>query len=376
LLFFATVSGIGIRQWANSSSTALNVPLTAPPTSTAPISGGSVPAIAGRVTPALVDVDTVLGYQRAEAAGTGIVLTSDGTVLTNNHVIEEATQIRVTTLANQKVYPASVVGYDRDDDIAVLQLTGASGLTTAAIGDSDKVVTGQTVVGIGNAGGSGGKPTSASGLVTALNQKVSASDESDGTTENLTGLIQTNANIQAGDSGGPLVNTASQVVGVNTAGSTGFSFRSQGHEGFAIPINKALSIAKQIQAKKPSAAVHIGATAFLGVQVSIAGSGGGNSGGGNSGSSGAGAGNTGSPSSGGNNGAPVAGVLPGTPAATVGLAQGDAITAVGGHPVASPTDLSSVLDAYHPGDVVPLTWVDASGQFHTATVTLATGPAA
>ena len=184
-------------------------------------SSSSTPAsVAAKVSPGLVDVNTVLGYQGARAAGTGIVLTSDGEVLTNHHVIEGATSITVTDIGNGKTYNASVVGYDGTHDIAVLKLKDASGLQTAKTGNSDKVKLGDQVVGIGNAGGVGGTPSFAAGQVTGLNQAITATDESGQDPEHLTGLIQTDANIQAGDSGGPLANASGEVIGVDTAGSS------------------------------------------------------------------------------------------------------------------------------------------------------------
>ena len=208
-------------------------------------------SIASKVDPGLVDINTTLGYQQEEAAGTGIVLSSSGVILTNNHVIDGATTISVTDIGNGKTYSASVVGYSRTKDIAVLQLHGASGLQTATIGDSSKVSVGEGVVGIGNAGGTGGTPSAAGGTVTALNQSITASDDGDGSSEQLTGLIETNADIQAGDSGGSLVNTSGEVVGIDTAASAGFSFQSSGqssgNQGYAIPINEAITIAKQIE---------------------------------------------------------------------------------------------------------------------------------
>ena len=235
-----------------------------------------VNAIAVKVDPGLVDINTTLGYQQEQAAGTGIVLTSNGVILTNNHVIDGATSISVTDVGNHKTYTASVVGYDRTKDIAVLQLHNASGLQTATLGNSSNVSVGEDVVGVGNAGGTGGTPSAAGGTVTALNQSITASDEGDGTSEQLSGLIETNADIQPGDSGGALVNTSGQVLGVDTAASAGFSFQyngqSSGNQGFAIPINTALSIARAIEAGNASSTVHIGETAFLGVEISPSGS--------------------------------------------------------------------------------------------------------
>ena len=253
-------------------------------------------AIAAKVDPGLVDINTTLGYAQQQAAGTGIVISSNGVILTNNHVINGATKISVTDVGNQKTYTAKVVGYDRSHDIAVLQLQNASGLQTAPLATSNASV-GQNVVGVGNAGGTGGTPSAAGGTVTALNQSITASDQGDGTSEQLTGLIETNADIQPGDSGGALVNTSGQVIGVDTAASAGFSFQfngqSQGNQGFAIPINTALSVARQIEAGNSSSTVHIGETAFLGVEISPQGGSGSSDNGGFGGVFGGNSGNTG-----------------------------------------------------------------------------------
>ena len=328
----------------------------------------SVPQIAQRVDPALVDVTSTLGYQGAKAMGTGVVLTSDGEVLTNNHVIAGATSISVTDIGDGKAYKATVVGYDESHDVAVLKLSGASGLTTAATGDSSSVKAGENVVALGNAGGQGGTPAVAPGQVTALNQSVTASDSSTGTSENLTGMIQTNADIQSGDSGGPLVNGHGQVIGIDTAASSSYQLGGNGDgrfgsgyggsgpgaqkqtQGFAIPINTALSIASQIEGGHGSSTTHIGATAFLGLEFS---------GGGQQGS-----------------GAVIAGAAPGTPAAKAGLSSGDVVTSVGGHAVGSSSDIQKVLVGYHPGENISVAWTDPYGQSHTATVLLTSGPAA
>jgi S1-C subfamily serine protease len=337
-------------------------------------------AIASKVDPGLVDVNTTLGYQQVQAAGTGIVLTSNGVILTNNHVIDGATSISVTDVGNQKTYTASVVGYDRTADIAVLQLHNASGLQTANLGNSSNVSVGENVVGVGNAGGTGGTPSAAGGTVTALNQSITASDQGDGTSEQLSGLIETNANIQPGDSGGALVNTSGQVLGIDTAASAGTSFQfnggqSSGNQGFAIPINTALSLARTIEAGNGSSTVHIGATAFLGVEISPSGSGSNGSGNGGSGSPFGGAfggntGNTGSSTS----GASVAGVVTNGPAQEAGIAQGDTITSIGGKSISTPNDLTNDMGIYHPGDKVQVAWTDGNGQNHTGNVQLSSGP--
>jgi S1-C subfamily serine protease len=310
--------------------------------------------IAAQTDPGLVDVVSTLGYQQATSAGTGLVLTSSGEVLTNNHVIEGATSITVTDIGNGRSYRASVVGYNQSHDIAVLQLQGASGLKTVTVGNSSTAAAGQKVVALGNAGGKGGTPSVAAGRITSLGASITASDAGAGTSEQLTGLIRTNAAIQPGDSGGPLVNTAGQVIGINTAAGGQAQTQTQ---AFAIPINEAVSIARQIEAGTSSATVHIGATGILGVQIL------------SSGRAAAGGVPAGT-------GATVAGVVSGSPAAAAGLAAGDVITGVGGHSISSPSAVQSALEPHHPGDHVTISWMDQTGQTRTATVVLTTGPAA
>jgi S1-C subfamily serine protease len=312
-----------------------------------------VAAIAAKVDPALVDVNSTFSYQSAQGAGTGIVLTSNGEVLTNNHVIDGATKISVTDVGNGKTYAATVVGYDPVHDIAVLQLQDASGLQTAKLANSSQAATGESVVAIGNAGGTGGTPTSAGGSITALNQSITASDELDGTSEQLAGLIETNADVQPGDSGGSLVNAAGQVIGMDTAASDGVSFGtpSSQSQSYAIPINEALATAEQIEAGDGSSDVHVGASALLGVLVS-------------------------SSVEEGVSGAAVSGVVSGDAAADAGIAAGDVITSLGGQSVASSAALSREMITYHPGNQVQIGWTDSSGQSHTATVTLDSGPPA
>jgi S1-C subfamily serine protease len=303
----------------------------------------------------VVVIDTNLAYQGGAAAGTGMVLTSSGEVLTNNHVISGATTIKVVVPKTGKSYTARVVGYDKSADVAVLQLQGASNLKTISV-SSAKVAVGAKVTAVGNAGGTG-SITTASGTVTGLGRSITASDEQ-GSSEQLAGLIETNAGVQPGDSGGPLVNSHGQVVGMDTAASTGFGYQSiSATDAYAIPIAKALALAHTISSGKASATVHIGATAFLGVQVEsldAAGFGFGTASG---------------------SGALVAGVVSGGPAASAGLAAGDVITSIDGRTVSSPTTISTVVLAKKPGAKIKVTYVDQSGTSQTTTVTLGTGPA-
>jgi S1-C subfamily serine protease len=305
--------------------------------------------IASKVDPGVVDITTRLGFAGGEAAGTGMVLTSSGYVLTNNHVIAGATSISVTDVGNGQTYDATVVGTDKTQDIAVVKLAGASGLKTVSIGNSANVSIGAAVTALGNAGGVGGTPSVAGGHVTDLNQSITASDQSDNSSEQLTGLIQTDAALQPGDSGGPLVNSQGVVVGIDTAASSGFQFQSGSSQGFAIPINQATSIARQIMAGQSSDTVHIGPAALIGVVVQVS---------------------TQSP------GAEIVNVEAGSPADQAGLVNGDVINSLAGQTVDSPTTLSSLMTRHHPGQKVQLGWVDTSGQQQSATIQLTTGPAA
>ncbi len=330
----------------------------------------STSQIAARVDPGLVDVVATDSYQQAYSEGTGIVLTSNGEILTNNHVIEGATSIKVTDVGNGRTYTATVVGYDASHDVAVIQLQGASGLTTASLGNSSSAQVGDAVVALGNAEGKGGTPSVAAGTVTALNQSITASDELSGTSEQLTGLIQTNADIQPGDSGGSLVNAYGQVIGMDTAASSGYTFQGQGQsssaeQAYAIPIDEAVTIANQIEAHTASADVHIGATAFLGIQIESSDSTGAGGFGGFGGQGGTSA-----------SGVTIAGTVSGSPAANAGLTAGDVITSLGGQQVTTAEDIAHDLVPYHPGDSISVTWLDQYGQSHTATLTLTTGPAA
>lgn len=296
----------------------------------------------------VVVINTKLGYQNGTAAGTGMVLTSSGEILTNNHVIDGATTITVVVPGTTHRYTARVVGYDVSDDVAVLKLVNASNLKTISVA-SKSVKIGDTVVAVGNAGGTG-RLISAKGTVTGIGRTITASDDN-GSSEQLSGLIETNANVQAGDSGGPLENAAGKVVGMDTAASTagGGPFASYSEsDAYAIPIGKALSIVKQIESGTASTTIHIGATAFLGVQVA---------------------------SNGYDSGAVVAGLVAGGPAANAGLAAGDTITSIGGQQVASPSDVQSIVLSEKPGQKVSVAYTDETGATRTVTITLGTGPA-
>jgi S1-C subfamily serine protease len=279
------------------------------------------------------------------------VLTSDGEVLTNNHVISGSTSLTGVDIGNGHSYTASVIGYDRSHDLALVQLHGASGLQTLSLATGTPVTVGEAVTALGNAGGRGGQPTPASGSVTALDQQITASDESTGSSEQLSGLIQVDAPIQAGDSGGPLVNAEGQVIGIDTAASVGYQFQNAPTEGFAIPAAQAQATANAIAAGRASSTVHIGATAWLGVGVSSSGQ------------------------AAASNGATVVQVVTNSPADRLGLVSGDVITSLGGTSVPDANTLTALLGRYHPGQTVMLGWIDATGQAQSARLVLGTGPA-
>lgn len=324
-------------------------------------------ALATAVDPGIVDVTSALKYSDATAEGTGMVISSSGLVLTNNHVIDEATSVTATLVTSGKTYTAKVIGYDSTDDVALLQLVGASGLKTVTLSDSSKVKVGEAVLALGNAGGRGGLPSTAQGTIQALNQSIEASDSGSGTTEKLHGMLQTNAPIEQGDSGGPLVNGSGQVVGMDTAANSssgGFGGYSAATTGFAIPINTAMTIADQINSGKATANVHIGLAGFMGVNVADASSPSECSTGGD------GFGGFGGFSSPVNSGALICQVYPNSPAATGGLASGDVITSVNGTTISSADGLTALTANSHPGDQFAITYVDQYGTKHNTTVTL------
>ncbi|NDU73711.1 PDZ domain-containing protein [Actinomadura sp. DSM 109109] len=323
-------------------------PQDVPPSATAVRTKPAKPS--GR-RPGVVNIETEQTLNGTRAAGTGIVLTASGLVLTNNHVIQGATAIRGTDVDDRRDYTAEVVGYDRTGDIAVIRLSGAARLKTAAFASARDVAVGDTVTAVGNAGGKGGTPTVVTGRVTALEQAVTARDDSNGTSERLTGLIETDAPIRPGDSGGPLLDTRGKVIGINTAASAAFSVKGSerrgDHRGYAIPSDRALEIARQIQRGEASSTVHIGRTAMLGVKVRPNGR---------------------SP------GALVAELVPGSPAEAAGIPVGGVIVSFGDAAVDTPSTLTTLMLARHPGDAVRIEWTTRQGDRLAGTVHLTEGP--
>jgi putative serine protease PepD len=309
-------------------------PSTAAPASgsgstAAPLPSGAldVKSILAKVEPSVVDI--VASSRRETGEGTGIIISSDGYILTNAHVVSDASKVSVSTAASSKALSATVVGADVAHDVALIKVDGGSGLPAAELGRSADVKVGDDVVAIGNALGLRGDPTVTRGIVSALNRTV----------ENLTGMIQTDAAINPGNSGGPLVNSAGQVIGINTA----VAADGAQNIGFAIPIDKAKDLADRLKTGQGPAP-----TAFLGVSTTE--------------------------TSDGSAGAMVVSLVSGGPAQRAGISVGDLIVSFDGKPVSGADGLSGQVQARQPGDTVRVV-VERNGSSRTVSVTLGTKPA-
>ena len=365
----ALLAAVGLGGYELGSGLTPKPPSTASQAIPSPYAGGGIGTssseinaakLATKVDPAVVDL--TWSFQGQTSSGTGIILTSNGEVLTNNHVVAGSFQLTAQVAGSGPTYQAKVLGTDASEDVALVQIEGGGTFHTAVLGNSNTVQVGEPVVAIGNALALPGPPTVTRGAVTALNRSITATDQASGLSENLSGMIQIDAPLEPGNSGGPLVNAAGQVIAMNTAADTGGG-QAASTVGFAIPINRALAIASQIQKGEASSTIQIGAPAYLGIEaenVSAAGQGGFG-----------GFGYTPPVSS----GAVVVAVVPGTPAAGAGLAAGDVITSFNGKPITSVAELTTAIHADKPGQTAVFGWVDAVGNAHTASITLASGPA-
>jgi putative serine protease PepD len=231
-----------------STTVATSTTAAAVTTLTAATTGMSVGAIVAAVEPSVVVITSTVSVrqgpfvQQGTSAGTGIILTAGGQVLTNAHVVADATAIKVTLHGETTSHSATVIGADTANDVALLQIQGVSGLTPASIGNSSSVAVGDDVVAIGNALDLAGGVTVTKGIVSALNRSIDVDNHA------LTGLIQTDAAISSGNSGGPLVNAFGQVIGMNSAGATSSGSVTAENIGFAIPITHALQIVDTLRA--------------------------------------------------------------------------------------------------------------------------------
>jgi S1-C subfamily serine protease len=299
------------------------------------------------VTPGLVDIRANLQYGNEVSDDTGIVLSADGLVLTSNNDIAGSTSVKASLVGSGRTYSARVLGYDATQDVALLQLEGATHVRTVTLGNSSQVTIGMPVLALGNAQGEGGV-TPAAGIVNALDRSINSGGGVQGLiTQNLEDIEQTSAQVGPGDDGGALADSAGQVIGMITTANASSGQLST--LGFAIPINTAMAIAREISNGQASSTVYLGEPGFLGVEVQTS---------------------TGQDPS----GALIAGVIGGSPASRAGLVAGDVITGYNGLPVTTPASLTTLLRRYHPGEVVSVSWTASHGATHTTRITLGNGP--
>lgn len=310
-----------------------------------PQTGGSISdpaAVAAKITPAIVDIN--VSVSGGQASGTGMVLTSDGQILTNNHVVQGATSMAVNIAGQSRTYQATVLGVDTAADVALIKVQGVSNWATVTLADSSTATVGEQVVAIGNALGRNGAPSVTAGTITALDQSITAQTDL-GSSEQLTGLFETNASISPGDSGGAIVNGSGQVIGMITAGSSSGRRRGSTMVGYAVPSNAAARVVDQVRAGRAGGSVVIGTPGYLGIQVRD-----------------------------GASGALIVGTLAGSPAEAAGIASGSVITAINGKQIANSQELGAAIHAYKPGQRITVAWTDAAGRQHQATVALQDGP--
>ncbi|MFC6344115.1 S1C family serine protease, partial [Nocardioides hankookensis] len=287
----------------------------------------------------LINTETTAG----EAAGSGLVLDSSGIVLTNYHVVEGSTSVKVTIASTGDTYDATVIGHDQQADVALLQLDGASGLQTVKLDDDGDPAVGDEVTAVGNAQGQGYLSAS-TGSVVDVDQSIDTQSEGTVDGEHLTGLIETNAYVVGGYSGGALLDDEGEVVGITTAASSGGVAQS-----YAVPIEDALQVAQQIEDGTDGDGVQVGASAYLGIAIS-------------------------QDATGTTGGVQVGQVQSGGAAAQAGIEAGATITGIDGTAITSYDVLKSTLATYQPGDSVTLRWTDTSGSAHSAQVTLGESP--
>ncbi len=301
------------------------------------------------MNPTVVTITAEWGY--SGIAGTGFVVDPDGLVLTNFHVVENATDLTAVHIGNGLIYDASVLGYDKTRDLAVIQLAAGTDLPTAAIGRSADAAVGDSVTAIGNASGEG-VLVPAPGKIVGLDSTVMAQSSVDGSRNELTGMIRIDADVRPGDSGGPLVDAWGRVIGVDAAGLSDEARLTRAPEAYAIPIDDAMAVVEQIREGRSEGTVHVGPTPFLGVGVRDVSAFNG---------------------SGPSQGAAVASVQYDSPAERTGIVRGDVIVSFDGRPVRTSDDLTAEMVTRRPGDLVRLEWVTAQGLRQQKSLTLDTG---
>ncbi len=321
------------------------------------VAGASLTAdeilVACATNPVVVDITTRLAYPPfGHLTATGVVIDAAGDVLTNNHVVANSASIRLRNPSDGRAYDGTVVATDLADDLALVRMAGATNLSGVQIGDSTHLAAGQTVYAVGNGEGSCGLPRVTRGTITALGRSTSISNEVNGDSLVLTGLILSKVDVEPGYSGGALVNDRGELIGILTAGHVAVSCNCFS-SAFAIPIDKALPIVAQMRAGVASAAVHVGAAASLGVAAAAS---------------------LAAAVAPYLTGALITYLVPGSPADRLGLELGNQIVRIDDCRVHSALDLVRELQNHRPGDTVRIRWTDGYWHEHAATTVLAAGP--
>ena len=328
------VGGLVVNH-ARTGSVTINADGAAPGGATLP-SGSSIPSLVHQVLPSIVSIDVRSGG--SEDQGTGMIISGDGQVVTNNHVIALAASggsITVTQSGSTEVEPATLVGTDPSNDVALLKIQGASNLHPVTFGNSNRLQVGDATVAIGNALGlAAGTPTVTQGIVSALGRTVTAANEVTNASETLTNMIQTDAAINPGNSGGALLDAKGDVIGMNTAvAGAGSSGQSAQNIGFAIPAAKIEYLLPGLEAGGISTTRS--SHGYLGVEIASV-----------------------TPDLRTQyrlvprQGAVVLSVVPGSPASSGGVLQGDVIVSLDGQPIVSAEQVSGFTATHNPGDSV------------------------
>ncbi len=329
---------------ANSTSTnssSNNGPLvTAPKIDQSRIGNTSIAKAAAAIAPSVVTITNTT--EDGGDTGTGIIVSSDGEIITNNHVVEGSTDLKVRLAGATDAVKATILSTDPGNDLALIKLVNASGLTAATFADPTSIAVGDTVVAVGYALALDGGPSVTSGIVSALNRTLTDSDGA------LDGLIQTDAAISSGNSGGPLINLNGQVIGVNTAVYNGGGQTAANNIGFAIGVAEVQRVVKILRNDSTGNSSNSARTqGYLGIALGDRTDGG--------------------------SGAVVTEVQADSPADKAGLKVNDIVVAINGTTVTGQGSLIAVIRDAAPGDTVSLT-IDRNGTKKTLSATLVARP--